>query len=67
MAEIGLEDVDAEVLEQAAAALGTVTPRDTVNAALREVVRARLVEEYVAYLRGLSEQVVEADREEAWR
>jgi Arc/MetJ family transcription regulator len=43
-------DIDDEALEQASRILGTKTKRDTLNAALREVIRARAAAELVEFL-----------------
>lgn len=61
-----VKETDESSLEQAAAVLGTENPKDTVNAALREVVRARLVNKYVTYLKERSSEELEAAREQAW-
>jgi hypothetical protein len=44
-------DVDREAAQAAAAVLGTRTLKDTVNAALREVVRQRLLRELAREVR----------------
>ncbi len=61
-----VEQVDEAVLEEAAKVLGTDTPGDTVNAALREVVRARAAGRYVEYLKERPD-APDAPREDAWR
>ena len=43
-------DVDRDIASQAAAVLGTVTLRDTINASLREVVDAKRRLELIALL-----------------
>lgn len=45
-----VKGVDEPTLEEAQRVLGTQTPKDTVNAALREVVRKRLVEEFFSFM-----------------
>jgi Arc/MetJ family transcription regulator len=47
-----LIDVDDELLRQAQRILGTVTKKDTVNAALREIVRRDAAAQFVALARG---------------
>lgn len=44
-------DIDSAVLEQARAILGTTTKKDTINAALREIVRRRAAAELVEMLK----------------
>lgn len=65
-----LVDIDDELLEAARAALGTSTKKDTVNAALREVValqrRAAAVEGLVEWL-GRNEPWDDSVRDRAWR
>jgi Arc/MetJ family transcription regulator len=46
-----LVDIDTELLEQARRILGTDTKKDTVNSALREVVRVWAVAEFAALAR----------------
>lgn len=61
-------DLDAEALAQAQEMLGSKSPTDVVNFALREVVRRRLAQEYIEFLvaRGSAEDPDEA-RRSAWR
>lgn len=59
--------VDEPVLEEAQRILGTQTPRDTVNAALREVVRKKVVEEYFSLMSERDPAELENLRTEAWR
>lgn len=44
-------DIDSAVLEQARVILGTTTKKDTINAALREIVRRRAAAELVEMLK----------------
>lgn len=44
-------DVDDSVLEQARAILGTTTKKDTINTALREVVRRQAATELIGLLK----------------
>jgi Arc/MetJ family transcription regulator len=59
--------VDEPILEEAQRVLGTQTPRDTVNAALREVVRKKLVEEFFSMMSERDPEELENLRREAWR
>jgi Arc/MetJ family transcription regulator len=43
-------DIDLEILEEAGKALGTATKKDTINAALREVLRIRAAQELMDML-----------------
>jgi Arc/MetJ family transcription regulator len=59
-----LIDVDEELLAQARLILGTDTKKDTVNSALREVVRRWAVVEFAALARGgLWDGLLKAGRE----
>lgn len=62
-----VQGVDEPVLEEAQRLLGTPTPRDTVNTALREVVRRKLVDEFFALMSGQDPNELDAARVEAWR
>jgi Arc/MetJ family transcription regulator len=62
-----VQGVDEPILEEAQRLLGTKTPRDTVNAALREVVRKKLVEEFFAFMSERDPAELESLRDEAWR
>lgn len=59
--------VDEPVLEEAQRILGTQTPRDTVNAALREVVRKKVVEEFFSLMSERDPEELDNLRAEAWR
>jgi Arc/MetJ family transcription regulator len=61
-------DIDDDALQQAGAMLGTESPRDTVNEALREVIRRRQVREYVALMKRMAAETEEVDdpRSQAW-
>ncbi len=59
--------VDEPILEEAQRVLGTETARDTVNAALREVVRKKLVEEFFSFMSERDPAELESLRAEAWR
>lgn len=58
-------EVDEDNLRMAQEMLGTESPQDTVNQALREVVRRRLVHEYISLLQA-AESSSEDDRNAAW-
>ena len=62
-----VDQVDNEALAEAARLLGTDSPRDTVNEALREVVRRKAGEKLVAYMSARSPKELENLRREAWR
>jgi Arc/MetJ family transcription regulator len=62
-----VQGVDEPVLEEAQRLLGTSTPRDTVNTALREVVRRKLVEEFFSFMSERDPAELESLRAEAWR
>jgi Arc/MetJ family transcription regulator len=62
-----IKGVDEPILEEAQRVLGTQTPRDTVNAALREVVRKKLVEEFFSLMSDRDPAEMENLRDEAWQ
>jgi Arc/MetJ family transcription regulator len=64
-----LVDIDDELLEQATKELGTTTKKETVNAALREVLRQRAVARHKESIRsGLYENLLDPDvMKGAWR
>lgn len=63
-----VESVSDESLTRAAEMLGTTSPQDTVNEALREVVRLRMIDQYVDLLKRLSNTTPTDDaRSTAWR
>jgi Arc/MetJ family transcription regulator len=62
-----VQGVDEPILEEAQRVLGTETPRDTVNAALREVVRKKLVEEFFSLMSEQDPAELESLRAEAWQ
>jgi Arc/MetJ family transcription regulator len=47
-----LIDIDNDLLTQSQQILGTTTKKETVNCALREVVRRRAAEEFIELARG---------------
>ncbi|MFI0937492.1 type II toxin-antitoxin system VapB family antitoxin [Streptomyces sp. NPDC021020] len=62
-----VENVDELNLSEAQKLLGTTSNRDTVNAALREVVRQKLAIEFIEYMRSRDPEELEKLRSEAWR
>lgn len=66
-ATVTVENVDDEQLAQAASMLGTQTSYDTVNQALREVVRRQMVDDYITLLKRTSENHFEDPRTTAWQ
>jgi len=64
---ITVENVDDEQLAQAAKILGTDSPQDTVNQALREVVRLRMIGEYVHLMKRSAADEFEDPRAVAWQ
>lgn len=62
-----VEDVDGSVLEEAQRLLGTASTRDTVNAALREVIRRKMAIALVDEMAGRSSVELEELRAAAWR
>jgi Arc/MetJ family transcription regulator len=61
-------DVDQDALTRAGEMLGTESPRDTVNEALREVVRRRQVRGYIELMKRIAEDQENAvdPRADAW-
>lgn len=62
-----VQGVDETILEEAQRVLGTQTPKDTVNAALREAVRRKLVQEFFSFMSERDPAELESLRVEAWR
>ena len=64
-----LVDVDEDLLREAAAELGTVTKKDTINSALRDVLRRRAVARHLELMReGGFASLLDADTMRgAWR
>jgi Arc/MetJ family transcription regulator len=62
-----VQGIDEPILEEAQRVLGTQTPKDTVNAALREVVRKKVVEEFFSLMSERDPAELEELRCEAWR
>jgi len=64
---VTVEDVDGSALGEARRLLGTRTSQDTVNEALREVVRRRLVDAFVGFMAERDPGELERLRAEVWR
>ncbi|MEU3568327.1 type II toxin-antitoxin system VapB family antitoxin [Kitasatospora sp. NPDC036755] len=62
-----VENIDEPFLDQAQKLLGTSSNRDTVNAALREVVRQKLALSFIEKMRSRDPEELERLRGEAWR
>jgi Arc/MetJ family transcription regulator len=64
-----LIDIDDDLLTRSQQILGTTTKKDTVNAALRAVVRRRAAEEFVGLARsGVFDDLLDPEiAERAWR
>jgi Arc/MetJ family transcription regulator len=61
------EGVDGSVLREAQKLLGTKSARDTVNVALRQVVRHKLIEQFFADMRERDPEELDQARKDAWR
>ncbi|GHE36640.1 hypothetical protein GCM10018785_02820 [Streptomyces longispororuber] len=61
-----VEDVDESALNEAQRVLGTTNRRDTVNAALREVARQKLVDDFLEFMSSRDPEELERLRNEAW-
>ena len=64
-----LIDIDLDLLHQSQQILGTTTKKDTVNGALREVVRRWAAEEFIELARGgaFDDLLNPEIAEQAWR
>lgn len=62
-----VKGVDASILEEAQRVLGTPTQRETVNEALREAVRRKLVGEFFSVMAERSPEELDEMRIEAWQ
>ena len=62
-----VEGVEELTLEEARRVLGTTSDRETVNAALREVVRRKLVDQFFTYMGSLDPEKLDEARTAAWR
>ncbi|WP_082598814.1 MULTISPECIES: type II toxin-antitoxin system VapB family antitoxin [unclassified Kitasatospora] len=61
-----VENIDEASLAEAQRLLGTSSNKDTVNAALKEVVRQKLVQEFIDMMRAQDPQELERLRARAW-
>jgi Arc/MetJ family transcription regulator len=62
-----LIDIDNDLLTQSQQILGTATKKDTVNCALREVVRRHAAKEFIELARsGAFDGLLDLRRERAW-
>lgn len=62
-----VQGVEESALEEAQRVLGTPTPKDTVNTALREIIRRRLVEEFFRIMSESDPDELDSLRTEAWQ
>lgn len=62
-----VKDIDGKTLEEAQKLLGTSNTKETVNAALREVVRLKIIDEFISDMRQRDIEELDKAREEAWR
>lgn len=62
-----VEGIEEPALAEAQQILGTETTKDTVNAALREVVRRKIAAQFVAEMRSRDPKELEEARASAWR
>lgn len=62
-----ISDVDSDALSAAQRALGTSTPRDTVNEALREAARRAMVAEYLEFMKDGGSLALREDGDAAWQ
>lgn len=62
-----VQGVEEPILEEAQRLLGTPAERETVNAALREVVRRKLVDQFFTLMAERSPEELDQMRTEAWQ
>ena len=62
-----VEGVEELTLREAQKLLGTKSSGDTVNVALRQVVRQKLVEQFFADMRERDPEELDRARKDAWR
>lgn len=62
-----VQGVEEPILEEAQRLLGTPTERETVNAALREVVRRKLVDQFFTLMAERNPEELDQMRTEAWQ
>ena len=63
---VTVQNIDSQQLAQAASLLGTHSDTDTVGQALREVIRRRVVRDYIAFLKQTAPPEYENPRLTAW-
>lgn len=62
-----IDEVDSDALSAAQRALGTSSPRDTVNEALREAARRATVADYLQYMHDRGAAQLRQDGDTAWQ
>jgi Arc/MetJ family transcription regulator len=62
-----VQGIEQSILDEAQRLLGTKNKRDTVNVALREVVRRKLVEDFIHLMAERSPEELDRMRTEAWQ
>lgn len=62
-----VEDVDAQALQEAQIALGSSSPQDAVNEALREAVRKRIVKNFLDFMSSADLERADTLRNSAWQ
>lgn len=62
-----VDNIDESTLSEAQEILGTKNKKDTVNAALREVVRKRVMDEFLQFMSNQDIQELDRSQAEAWR
>lgn len=62
-----VDGIEEPALKEAQEILGTSSSRDTVNAALKEIIRRNMVDRFVAQMSSRSPEELEQMRADAWR
>ncbi|MEV7093728.1 type II toxin-antitoxin system VapB family antitoxin [Amycolatopsis sp. NPDC051045] len=62
-----VDNIDESTLSEAQEILGTKNKKDTVNAALREVVRKRVMDEFLQFMGNQDIEELDRSQAEAWR
>ncbi|MGW3993076.1 type II toxin-antitoxin system VapB family antitoxin [Amycolatopsis sp. NPDC004772] len=62
-----VDNIDESTLSEAQEILGTKNKKDTVNAALREVVRKRVMDEFLQFMGNQDIEELDRVQAEAWR
>ena len=62
-----VEGVEESTLKETQKLLGTKSTQDTVNVALRQVVRHKLIEQFFADMKERDPEELEQARKDAWR